>query len=163
MANKCLHFAPIQWEKNNNDKKNKMARKDRFHLFKKIPLSGRLLLGLSKLPNVLLRLLCSWESFQRCCLDLDFGKNNGNLYYKLQPCFLIMGDFNYLHINWESLTVRTGVTSDSHSFIDTIQDALLMQNVTSPTMYRFGQHPSTLDLIFPINPNAINKITHLQG
>jgi len=74
---------------------------------------------------------------------------------------LIMGDFNYLHINWESLTVRTGATSDSQSFIDAIQDALLTQHITSPTRYRFGQHPSTLDVIFTMDPNTINKLTHL--
>jgi len=66
LSNKYLHFALVWWEKNNNnnddDKKmNKMAQNDRFHLFKKIPLSVSFDFILTswpkQLPIILLRLL----------------------------------------------------------------------------------------------------------
>ena len=61
---------------------------------------------------------------------------------------LIMGDFNFPEINWEANMSQTTEHHRASKFLESTCDAFLYQHVTSPTRYREGQNPSTLDLIF---------------
>ena len=71
---------------------------------------------------------------------------------------LIMGDYNYGQIKWNSGTVTGSEESDQAKFLDTVQELLLYQHVGVPTRYRDGHTPSMLDLVFTDEENRINEI-----
>jgi len=59
---------------------------------------------------------------------------------------LIMGDFNYPIINWN--TGNSSLPTSESLFMDTINDSYLYQHVTCPTRVKPNQCPNVLDLIF---------------
>ena len=72
---------------------------------------------------------------------------------------LIVGDFNYPRIDWETEDVNEN--SDTiKPFLEEIQADFLHQHVTQPTRYREGQEPSLLDLIMTSEEGMINEMTH---
>ena len=83
-----------------------------------------------------------------------------NSYRRNPSHLLIVGDFNYLEINWVSWTSSVVSQHNSKDLIDTLQDNFLVQLVDKPTRYREGQKPSLLDLIITNEENFINGIAH---
>ena len=73
---------------------------------------------------------------------------------------LVIGDFNYKLIDWESWETPKSETSPEHCFINCIQDNYWYQHVTNPTRYREGDEPSILDLVFTNEENMIEKIDY---
>ena len=73
---------------------------------------------------------------------------------------LIIGDFNYKHIDWNTWFTPKNENSDEQLFIDCIQDMYWYQHVTTPTRYREGEEPSTLDLVFTNEEAMIQQISH---
>lgn len=71
---------------------------------------------------------------------------------------LVTGDFNYKLIDWETWETPKNETSLEHCFINCIQNNYWYQHVTTPTRYREGAEPSTLDLIFTNEENMIDNI-----
>ena len=61
---------------------------------------------------------------------------------------LIMGDFNYQGINWETLEAD----SMSQGFFDLTQDCFLMQHVLVPTRYN-----NILDLVITTKANVVEN------
>ena len=61
---------------------------------------------------------------------------------------LLMGDFNFLNVNWIMSTSLEGDQSLSASFLNACEDGFLTQHVTKPTKHRHGQNFSLLDLVF---------------
>ena len=60
---------------------------------------------------------------------------------------IIMGDFNFPEINWDSWSVNRSGTHPSFQFIECLRDNCFAQHVNSFTRYREGYDPSCLDLI----------------
>ena len=60
---------------------------------------------------------------------------------------VIVGDFNFPEINWESWTVNSSETHPAFKLIECLRDNFLFQHVQSNTRHRFGQEPSCLDLV----------------
>ena len=75
---------------------------------------------------------------------------------------LVIGDLNYKHIDWENWQTPKPETSEEHQFISCLQDIYWHQHVTSPTRYREGTDPSTLDLILSNDENLIDKLQFLS-
>ena len=73
---------------------------------------------------------------------------------------LIIGDFNYKHINWKNWTSDTGLNSDENQFLDTLSDAFLYQHVEKPTRRRGMDEPRLLDLILTNEPMQISNLCH---
>ena len=73
---------------------------------------------------------------------------------------LILGDFNYKEIDWNTWSTSKSETSDEQYFINCIQDQYWYQHVTSPTRYREGHEPSTLDLVFTNEESMIEHIDY---
>ncbi|XP_041483858.1 uncharacterized protein LOC121430607 [Lytechinus variegatus] len=69
---------------------------------------------------------------------------------KEQKDILIMGDFNYRDINWETMQAGSG---KSEAFLDVIMDNLWTQHVSAPT-----RQESLLDLVITSNPCAIDEV-----
>ena len=69
---------------------------------------------------------------------------------------LILGDFNYRTIDWESLSSSSKVEK---KFIQCISDNYLHQHVDQPTRWRGTNRPSLLDLVLT---NEENMITELE-
>ena len=95
------------------------------------------------------------------------SENNENLRTLLkeidkmkQTYKLVVGDFNYKHIDWENYQTSKNESSDEHQFINCIQDIYWYQNVNSPTRYREATEPSTLDLILTNEENLIDQLTY---
>ena len=59
---------------------------------------------------------------------------------------LLMGDFNYLDINWKSKT--DNIESQEFKFIECIRDSFLTQHVQDPRRVRGEDTPNLLALIF---------------
>ncbi|MCG8032216.1 MAG: hypothetical protein JAZ03_08575 [Candidatus Thiodiazotropha taylori] len=76
---------------------------------------------------------------------------------------LIMGDFNFREINWETITANVGEQHMSSRFIETIRDTFLFQHIKRPTRFREGNEPSTLDLVFSNEEDMIDNVSYLTG
>ena len=61
---------------------------------------------------------------------------------------LILGDFNFPTINWDSLSTPHLSNHCASEFLAATQDAFLFQYVQSPTHTRPNQKPTLIDLIF---------------
>ena len=55
---------------------------------------------------------------------------------------LIVGDFNYPHINWQSFSA---VNEAEEKFLEVLQDNFMLQNVEFPTRARGQDNPHVLD------------------
>jgi exonuclease III len=99
--------------------------------------------------------------------DSGTNVNNENLLRLLkeingmkQSHKLIVGDFNYKHIDWDTWSTSKNETSDEQAFINCIQDLYWYQHVTTPTRYRAGEEPSTLDLVFTNEESMLEHISY---
>lgn len=72
---------------------------------------------------------------------------------------ILVGDFNYGHINWSDYTSRVQI---EQKFAETLQDNYLMQLIKKPTRKRGTNKESLLDLIITLDSEMINNITHLS-
>ena len=69
---------------------------------------------------------------------------------------MVIGDFNYREINWETMQAGSKKAED---FLDVVMDNLWTQHVTKPTRLN-----SLLDLVLTSNPNMVDEadvIAHL--
>ncbi len=73
---------------------------------------------------------------------------------------LILGDFNAPHVNWLTRSYSM-VNSFSNKLLTAADEEFLHQAVTSPTRYKTGHLPSTLDLVFSKYSSSIHSINHL--
>ena len=67
-----------------------------------------------------------------------------------QPSHLLLvGDFNYSDINWETLTVNdsSSAPQSSEEFLEVLSTCALCQHVSEPTRFKHGVSPSLLDLV----------------
>ena len=71
---------------------------------------------------------------------------------------LIMGDFNYPQIDWTKETSKAGPDHMATKFLSTVQDLFLIQHQKTPTRYRKGQTPNTLDLVFSNSEELITEL-----
>ena len=82
------------------------------------------------------------------------------------PCqhhpILLLGDFNFPKINWETYTTTTSFESPEYKFIETLRDNFLSQLVREPTRLRGNDEPTTIDLLITNNEEAIRSI-HLSS
>ena len=92
-------------------------------------------------------LLC--ELFQKVCA--------------LRPShLLIVGDFNYNHIDWDTFTVND-VDPDTQcldNFLLTISECALYQHIIEST-HRTNQTPSILDLVFTNEERMVTNLVYL--
>ncbi|WAR24921.1 hypothetical protein MAR_038590 [Mya arenaria] len=70
---------------------------------------------------------------------------------------VVLGDFNFPEIDWDSWTVNRNENHPSFSFIECLRDNFLTQHVNFYTRYRDGQDPSCLDLLLSDN------LTQIEG
>ncbi|OON14999.1 hypothetical protein X801_09203, partial [Opisthorchis viverrini] len=61
---------------------------------------------------------------------------------------LLMGDFNFPHVNWSSYTAGLGCTNLETTFLNTVLEMGLIKHVHQPTRSLPYQVPSCLDLLF---------------
>ena len=73
---------------------------------------------------------------------------------------LIMGDFNYPTINWNTMSVPGGVARAPFEFLDTVNDCLVVQHVKNFTRVRGENQPSTLDLLFTNSEHDIDNLEY---
>ena len=76
---------------------------------------------------------------------------------------LILGDFNYPTINWETL----GTPHNKENCVNKISysypvNCFLHQHINNPTHVRLNQTPTLLDLIFTSDDQAINNLSFLS-
>ena len=71
---------------------------------------------------------------------------------------LIMGDFNFPQIDWEKETSKAGPEHMATKFLTTVQDLFLIQHQKSPTRFRKGQTPNTLDLVFTNSEELVTEL-----
>ena len=71
---------------------------------------------------------------------------------------LIMGDFNYPELDYNSWTSLLNSEKDSSRFFDKTHDLFLYQHVSDLTRVRAGQHLSKLDYVFTDEENAVDKV-----
>jgi len=73
---------------------------------------------------------------------------------------LIMGDFNYPHIDYVNGLTKSGYSDPSSLFFQKTQDLCLFQHVLQPRRIRHHQEPSTLDYVFTSEHNLIDHVTY---
>ena len=69
---------------------------------------------------------------------------------------LMLGDYNYPDINWDTLACRT--TGSTEQFVETVTDTYMYQNVRQPTRVRHGQSANLLDLTFTNEEDMVTSI-----
>ena len=84
---------------------------------------------------------------------------------------LVMGDFNFKNIDWETNTIKNTskinayeeqVKKPDETFLKTIQDIFLYQQVNHPTRARGSNKPSLIDLILTNEKNMVSEIEYLS-
>ena len=99
----------------------------------------------------------TWEYNNDLCSLLTEATSKGFLH------ILIMGDFNYPEINWESWTTKSDNTERiDNKFIDTVQDNFIFQHVSKPTRWRGTDTPHILDLIMSNEEPMISNLEHMS-
>ncbi|CAG2256668.1 unnamed protein product [Mytilus edulis] len=74
---------------------------------------------------------------------------------------LIMGDYNYPEINWDSWNSPGDSTeSNEYRFLENLQENFLFQHVTRPTRWRGTNTPHTLDLILTNEENMVSNLEY---
>ena len=73
---------------------------------------------------------------------------------------LIMVDFNYKNINWNTFQSDLGPNSATSTFSASLQCLGLFQHVKQPTRYRNNQNPSILDLIIAIEEGTVFNLEY---
>ena len=76
---------------------------------------------------------------------------------------LIVGDFNYPEILWETESTRTQPDHDAAVFLDTCKDAYLIQHQSENTRYRHNQKPSLIDLVLSNKEELVENIDTCAG
>lgn len=74
---------------------------------------------------------------------------------------LLVGDFNYPSIDWESETCSNLPEHPAYKFLDTIQDCFLIQSVKEPTHFRGLQQANILDLVLSVGVDDELDISYL--
>ena len=93
---------------------------------------------------------------------------NNNMMMDLLDCIndqrashvLIVGDFNYPNINWDTGEVNGPPGHPAEQLRDKIEDCFWTQTVNQPTRKRGQDRPTTLDLIITNDTNYIDDITY---
>jgi hypothetical protein len=95
------------------------------------------------------------------------GINDSNLFKLLSTVYssshgkvVMLGDFNYCSIDWNTCTAAGSISGNSqaHKFLSSINKNYLTQHVLFPTRVRGVQTPHILDLVLT-SENFIEKIT----
>ncbi|CAG2200123.1 unnamed protein product [Mytilus edulis] len=74
---------------------------------------------------------------------------------------LIMGDYNYPEMNWDSWNSPGESTeSNEYRFLENLQENFLFQHVTRPTRWRGTNTPHTLDLILTNEENMVSNLEY---
>ena len=74
---------------------------------------------------------------------------------------ILLGDFNYPYIDWESETSNKNENDCSSKFLNTVNENYLFQIVKEPTHLRGTQRPTLIDLIFVKDENIIDNLQYL--
>ena len=75
---------------------------------------------------------------------------------------LILVDFNYENIDWETLVTVPGATQETAQFVETVNFENLYQHVKQYTRSRSDQNPSILDLILTNETNMVDSLRSLN-
>ncbi|VDH94238.1 Hypothetical predicted protein [Mytilus galloprovincialis] len=76
---------------------------------------------------------------------------------------LIMGDFNYPEINWETWNTKGDrPNSTENKFLEALQDNFLYQHTTKPTRWRGADTPHTLDLLITNEEEMISNLEYMS-
>ena len=74
---------------------------------------------------------------------------------------VIMGDFNYLEIDWIRECSNVGVNHQATKFMEGVRDTFIMQqHVEHPTHRRGNHQANTLDLIFSNEQGMVDNVEH---
>lgn len=73
---------------------------------------------------------------------------------------VIVGDFNFPEINWDSKDTNKPPSHPAARFLETCMDSFLHQCVSLPTRQRGQQEPSLLDLVLTNKPELVSDIEH---
>ena len=73
---------------------------------------------------------------------------------------LLLGDFNYKHINWTTWSTPCNEESAESMFIEAVKDSFLHQHVEKATRSRGNDDPSMLDLVFTDEAMQISELNH---
>jgi len=71
---------------------------------------------------------------------------------------LILGDFNFPHINWELECVTAGGGNETAKFLDAVKDNFLFQHIRTPTRSRSYSRPNILDLVFTRDEDSVESL-----
>lgn len=75
--------------------------------------------------------------------------------------FIVLGDFNYPEINWDTFTCNKDLSHPVSQFLETLRECDLKQQVNEPTHYRPETSPNILDLILTNEEDMVSSIRYL--
>ena len=122
-------------------------------------------LSVSLQGNDTLLLGCVYRS-PSSCLEVGTAEICNMLkcvYESAATHILITGDFNFPNIDWETASSQYPESHPSNLFLETLHDCFFTQHIKKPTRYRYGSHPSILDLIISNEEGIVNNIEFLPG
>ena len=76
---------------------------------------------------------------------------------------LLVGDFNYNDVNWETFTMNASSSDPkpSEDFLEVLSTCSLYQHVSEPTRFKQGVSPSLLDLVITNEEGMISDLSYL--
>ena len=125
--------------------------------------------------NILLKISNNNKDIIICCIHRSPNSdliNDMKLYQTINRVtdkyknVIIIGDFNYSHINWTNPTNNENLNNEnvntSELFLNCINGNFLIQKVSKPTRIRGAQTQNILDLIFTAE-DTIDKILNIMN
>jgi hypothetical protein len=76
---------------------------------------------------------------------------------------VIMGDFNFPEINWETELSAAGPGHVATTFLKATKDCFFVQHQKEPTRYRQGEKANVVDLVFTNGEEIISDISTIAG
>lgn len=73
---------------------------------------------------------------------------------------MVMGDFNYPEIDWDTMSAPGGEARKDQLFLDAVRDSYLFQHITAPTRWRSHERANTLDLVFTNEQNMVEDLAY---
>jgi exonuclease III len=71
---------------------------------------------------------------------------------------VVVGDFNYRHIDWKTQRCLSSETSEDFKFMEVLRDCFMTQHVCEPTRARGEDKPSVLDLVITNEIETVHSI-----
>ena len=100
---------------------------------------------------------CSSEENDNLCTQIQ---QVSKLFHDLNHKFVIVGDFNFPEIYWETASCANKPEHRASMFLNVLHENYIHQHITEPTHHRALQTPTLIDLVLTNDQHFVHSCEH---